>query len=294
MSGPPYPDDKRKLVDKYLLEYFPAADALSAEVYEAMRYSLFSAGKRFRPVVALSAAEVLGGAVEDTLPVACAIEMVHTYSLIHDDLPAIDNDDLRRGNPTCHRRFGEDIAILAGDALYAEAFYLIASRQTAPSEVVALQLVRELASSTGVRGMVGGQVIDIRATGGDLSGETLTLMHERKTGELITFSARSGGLVAGASEAQMAALTAYAGALGLAFQITDDILDVTGETAVLGKTAGQDQDSNKATFPKVFGLDESRRLASEAVVRAKSYLVDLPDGGRQLAELADFVYQRES
>lgn len=292
--GARYPEDKLCLVEEALKDYFPPEEKYPQIVYKAMKHSLFSGGKRFRPVLALVSCEVLGGEPQDVLPTACAIEYIHTYSLIHDDLPSIDNDVLRRGRPTCHVAFGEDIAILAGDALFAEAFYLIASRQKAKSPDKVVQIIREVSSASGVRGMVGGQVVDIKSSGKKVKPQVLEYIHSRKTGELIKVAARVGAIVAEASSGEVAVLTEYAHHLGLAFQITDDILDVIGESEALGKVVGSDEELGKVTFPGTFGLERSKQLAAREVKAAQEALGGLSQDSRQLAELAQFVYERES
>ncbi|HAW59857.1 MAG TPA: geranyl transferase [Actinobacteria bacterium] len=287
-----YPDDKRLLVEEALAHYFSSGETYPQVVYEAMRHSLFSGGKRFRPVLTLLSAEAFGCEPEDVLPTACAVEYIHTYSLIHDDLPAIDDDEMRRGQPTCHILFGEDIAILAGDALLAEAFYLIASLQKGePSKTV--QVIGELAEASSARGMVGGQVADIISTGKQVDASTLEFIHTRKTGRLIQAAARVGAILANASEEEMEILSTYAHYLGLAFQITDDILDVVGQAEVLGKKVGADQHQLKATFPDTFGLNKAMEMAREATDRAIEALDKLRADTSSLANLARFVCARE-
>lgn len=289
-----YPEDKLCLVEKALRDYFPPEEKYPRIVYRAMKHSLFSGGKRFRPVLALTSCEAFGGQAVDVLPTACAIEYIHTYSLIHDDLPSIDNDALRRGQPTCHVVFGEDVALLAGDALFAEAFHLIASEQKAENPGKVVQIIEEISRASGVRGMVGGQVVDIKSSGREVKPEILKYIHNKKTGELIKVAARAGAIVAGASSEELIILTEYAHHLGLAFQITDDILDVVGESAMLGKAVGGDEKLEKVTFPGTFGLEKSKRLAAQEVEAAKKVLEGLTRHSRPLAQLAQFVYERES
>jgi geranylgeranyl diphosphate synthase type II len=288
-----YPEDKRELAEAALHRFFPKEDKYPEVIYKAMHHSLFTGGKRFRPILTLLVAEAFGADVNKILPTACAIEYIHTYSLIHDDLPAIDNDDLRRGKPTCHVLFGEDIAILAGDALFAEAFYLIASAQntTNPSQIV--QVINELALASGVRGMVGGQVVDIQSSSKKVDSKTLNFIHTHKTGQLITAAARAGAILAGASGSDLEKVTQFSYYLGLAFQITDDILDVIGDTDVLGKKVGSDEQHNKATFPSVFGLEKAKEKAEEAVKNAINALAGLNIDTESLIELAQFVYERK-
>lgn len=286
-----YPEDTRILIEEGLRRYFPET-RYPEEIYEAMRYSLFSGGKRFRAVLVVEAAKVFGHDPGFVLPTACAAEYIHTYSLIHDDLPAIDNDDLRRGKPTCHTVYGEDIAILAGDALYSEAFRLISGMQMADDPGIIVRVINELATASGVAGMVGGQVVDIKSEGVDIDDKTLDFIHEKKTGELIKASVRAGAILAGATGAELNLLTDYAKYLGLAFQITDDILDEVGDTAVLGKTVGSDKRQEKATYPKVHGLEVAKEMAKAMTDNAKNALRALSGDGSVLADLADFVYER--
>ena len=262
-------------------------EGIPASLLEAIRYSLFAGGKRLRPALALGAAEVVSGDGAPALPVACALEMIHTYSLIHDDLPAMDDDDLRRGKPTCHKAFGEATAILAGDALLTMAFAIAA-------ETGSTAIVRELALAAGVGGMVGGQQMDLEGEGQQLGLEALQRIHRAKTGALIRVSARCGAMVAGGSTAQVAALTAYGEHLGLAFQITDDMLDVSGTEAVIGKRVGSDESRNKSTYPALLGLDESRRLAMEAVARAIAALESFGGEAAALRDLARYVLSRDA
>jgi geranylgeranyl diphosphate synthase type II len=260
-----------------------------------MHYSLFSGGKRFRAVLLVEAAKSIGYNPEMVLPAACAIEFVHTYSLIHDDLPALDNDTMRRGVATNHIKFGEDIAILAGDALLTEAFYLLSSKQQSEEPIRLVRAIEELAHAAGVAGMIGGQVVDLESEGKDVDRETLSFIHENKTGALIKASVRIGALLGGTNDAQLDALTRYAESLGLAFQIVDDILDVVGDTEKLGKTAGSDERKKKATFPSLYGLEAAKSMAYEQIALAKMALEDtgLGDKTEVLSSLADFVIERD-
>src|SRR5436309_6675192 len=260
-----------------------------------MAYSLFPGGKRLRPILSIAACRALGGRVADVLPAAAAIEMIHTYSLIHDDLPALDNDDLRRGRATSHRVFGEAMAILAGDALLTHAFEIAASypahRKLAAREVRAIRL---LARAAGVTGMIGGQVMDLEAEGRRTSYGTLLRIHKGKTGALISAAVQIGGIMAGAGPAEVGPLRAYGDSVGLAFQIIDDILDLEGSTLRLGKTIGKDARARKATFPARLGLDESRRRALAAARRAAASIAVLGGRARPLVELARFIVDRVS
>jgi geranylgeranyl diphosphate synthase type II len=262
---------------------------------EAMRYSMLAGGKRVRPTLCMEVARVFGAAPGVVLPSAAAIELIHTYSLIHDDLPAMDDDDYRRGQPTAHKKFGEAIAILAGDAFFGEALTLITVQQEGTCQQV-LEVVRELAGSTGVEGMVGGQVMDMNQTGvgARTDPETLYMIHKYKTGALITSSARIGAILAGADEAGRAAISEYAGELGLCFQIVDDVLNATSTREALGKSAGSDAEQNKATFVEVFGLEGARNEADATCERALAALARIDGDTSGLEALALFVRHRGS
>jgi len=282
-------DTRRNEVDAALERYLPIAPACPARVGEAMRYSLFAGGKRLRPILALAAAEPVArnhgvtpeAARRLALPAACALELIHTYSLVHDDLPAMDDDTLRRGRPTSHVVFGEGQAILAGDALLTEAFALMAREPDDPALAARkLHAIRIVADAAGPCGMVGGQAIDLEAAGSGsaFDGHGLRAMHARKTGALIQASAAAGAIMAGADAPQLDAIERYAAELGLAFQIVDDILDVEGASQALGKTAGKDAAAGKPTYPALYGLEVSRRMAADCVDRAIAAL-DLRAGG---------------
>jgi geranylgeranyl pyrophosphate synthase len=297
----------RTRVESAVEHYLPKPPACPALLSEAMRYSLHAGGKRLRPVLALAAAHAVArddrNALDFALPAACAVEFIHTYSLIHDDLPAMDNDTLRRGRPTLHVVYGEGIAILAGDALQAEAFALLAREPvTGDDGVVArkVEALRVVAEAAGAVGMVGGQVIDLQAAGqvpghaAVIDADGLRAMHLRKTGALIRASAVSGAIMAAADRATLAAVEQWAGHVGLAFQIIDDILDVEGSAADLGKTVGKDAVSAKPTYPSMFGVDRARALASECAERAAAILSDaqLTDGW--LNPIAEWVLTRKN
>jgi geranylgeranyl diphosphate synthase type II len=286
-----YPDKLRRLVDDYLagLDFgvAPAARPLVA----AMRYSLLAGGKRIRPVLSLAVAERLGRPFEAILPFAAALELIHTYSLIHDDLPAIDDDSLRRGLPTCHVKFGEDVAILAGDGLFAEAFRLITDRQQGePARV--LGALSEVARATGVQGMVGGQYMDVAGTA--TCDDELRQLHALKTGRLIEAAVAGAALLSGASDAEVEAYREFAREIGLLFQIVDDILDVDGEADDLGKTAGKDAQLDKTTYVSRFGLDGARRLAGESHARARASLTELGGDVGSLTAVTDYILYRRS
>jgi len=292
IQEPGYPEDLRGQVDAYLAELAYSHRAETAGLEAAMRYSLLAGGKRIRPVLCLATARALGldGAV--LLPTAAALELIHTYSLIHDDLPAMDDDALRRGRPTSHVAHGEDVAILAGDALFAEAIRLIAERQEGePSGVLAA--IREIATATGVDGMVGGQYVDVTGES-DASPEALRLLHSLKTGRLITASVCSTLVLSGAPERQEAGLRRFASELGILFQIVDDILDVTGSDEELGKPHGSDERHGKLTYVSLFGLDRARQLAAESREQARRALEEADGETTTLSAIAEFIYTRQS
>ena len=292
-----YLKERCRVVDGALERYLPREDDLPFNLHRAMRYSVFAGGKRVRPILMLAACEAVGGTVDQALPAACALEMIHTYSLIHDDLPAMDDDDFRRGNPTNHKVFGEATAILAGDALLTEAFILLSDdgASAGVTPVARLQVIREIAVCAGSRGMVGGQVVDMESEGHrDIDFATVQYIHTHKTGALIKASVRSGALLGGASPGQLDAVTRYGEAIGLAFQIADDILDIEGTTEEIGKDAGSDEARGKATYPAVIGLAESRRLAAELVDRAFSALAPFGDRADPLRDIATYIIKRKS
>ncbi len=287
-----YPTDLQRRIDAYL-ERLDLGDGAGTErLAEAMRYSLLAGGKRIRPVLALASAEALGHDPERVLPLAGALEMVHTYSLIHDDLPAMDDDDLRRGQPTCHKAFGEDVAILAGDGLFAEALRLVIERQAGePANVLAA--VREVTAAAGVGGMVGGQFLDITAPD-DLDAAALRRLHELKTGRLIAASVTSVLLLFGAGEPATIHYGRFAAELGVLFQIVDDILDVTGDDAALGKPSGSDERHGKRTYVSVFGIDRARELARESHAEAVRALAEANGSTGRLEQIADYILTRQT
>jgi geranylgeranyl diphosphate synthase, type II len=283
---------RQKEVDRALDRFLPRASVAPATIHKAMRYSLFAGGKRLRPILCLAAAEACGGKFAAALPHACAVECIHTYSLIHDDLPSMDNDDLRRGRPTCHKVFGDAIAILAGDALLTVAFE-IASRARPVSRYDLRDVMREITEAAGSRKLIAGQVADLEAEGKALNREQVRSIHENKTAALLTASVRLGAMAANAATRQLAAVTAFGRALGLAFQVIDDILDVTQTSEKLGKSAGKDLAAKKATYPAVFGLDKSRSEARRLTKQAHRALDTLGDDGDVLRALADYLLARE-
>ena len=290
--NPVYPDRLRAEVERYLERLRFSGERPSAGLEEAMRYSLLAGGKRIRPVLALATAEAIGREPASVLPLAGALELIHTYSLIHDDLPAMDDDDLRRGRPTCHRAFGEDVAILAGDGLYAEAFRLLLTEQQAEPEDL-LSAAAELASATGVQGMVGGQYVDVAATAPP-GPDGLRRLHELKTGRLIAASIECVLLLSGAGKRDTISLfRVFASELGVLFQIVDDILDVTGSEETLGKQQGSDERLGKRTYVTEFGLDGARALAKESHQRARAALAGAaPTSALELEQITDFIATR--
>ena len=287
-----YPTDLQRRVDAYLEQLTLSGGPGTDRLAEAMRYSLLAGGKRIRPVLALATAEALGRDAEDLLPLAAALEMIHTYSLIHDDLPAMDDDDLRRGKPTCHKAFGEDVAILAGDGLFAEALQLALARQEGPPANV-LAALREITAAAGVDGMVGGQFLDITAPD-DLDPAALRRLHELKTGRLIAASVRSVLLLAGEDEPATIHYGRFAAELGVLFQIVDDILDVTGDEASLGKPQGSDERHGKRTYVSVFGLERARELAVESHAEARAALAETGGSAGRLEQIADYILTRQT
>jgi geranylgeranyl diphosphate synthase, type II len=291
-----YLQERKGLVDDALARYLPSEENYPQVIFRAMRYSVFAGGKRVRPILAIAAAEAIGGTAADVLPLACALECIHTYSLIHDDLPALDNDDYRRGRLTSHKVFGEANAILAGDALLTFAFELIGDaqhwRQFTPARV--LQVIYEIAYAIGTFGMIGGQVADLEMEGRAVDLPALQYIHAHKTGALIRASVRSGAILGGGSPAEVESLTQYGMHIGLAFQIMDDILDVRGDEQLMGKALRKDNERQKATYPRLLGLDESETRAQAAVTAGIAILSPLGERGAVLRDLARFIIARES
>lgn len=288
-----YLQERAQLVDRALQEYLPREEERPQSLHRAMRYSTLSGGKRLRPILVIAGAEAVGGEAQQVLPTACAIELIHTFSLVHDDLPAIDNDTLRRGRPTCHVQFGEAIAILAGDALFAGAFELIALNvQTVPAERV-VEVLRIIAQASGTRGMVGGQVVDIESEGREVDAQTVEYIHRHKTAALIRASVVCGAVLAGAQGWQIEALSRYGECVGLAFQIADDLLNVTGDPLKTGKAVGTDAARGKATYPKLFGVEASRLRARQLVHEAVTALNPFGAPAEPLRAIAHLVVERE-
>ena len=289
-----YLDAERRRVEQELERILPAADERPPSIHRAMRYSVFAGGKRLRPILCLEAGRLFGGEERVLLRLAAALELIHTYSLIHDDLPALDNDDLRRGKPSSHRAFGEAIAILAGDALLTLAFETLAAPGLIPAERQ-IRLVRELAHGIGTRGgMVGGQVVDLEATGKPAEAATLEYIHAAKTGSFLRASVRTGAVAAGAAEDDLGRASVYGEKIGLAFQIEDDLLDVLGSPAALGKAVGKDGSRYKATYPALYGVEESQRMAARLVEEACEALAPYGERAEHLEEIARFLITRKS
>lgn len=292
MSLEAYLRSQIKVIDRALNRFLPTARTKPGTMHEAMRYSLFAGGKRLRPVLALAAAEACGGSVEAALPAACAVECIHTYSLVHDDLPCMDDDDLRRGRPTSHKVYGEGIAVLVGDALLTIAFDIVA--QTKPTKRWSTAaIVRELARASGSQHLIAGQVMDLEGEGKPATAAQLKFIHQSKTAALLACSIRLGAMSANATEAQLAALGSFGESTGLAFQVIDDILDVTQTTEKLGKTAGKDVAATKATYPAVFGLEKSRKEARRLTEAALAELKPFGAKAARLRQLADYLLARE-
>jgi geranylgeranyl diphosphate synthase type II len=298
-----YLQEKKEIVDSALEKYFPNRPDSAGEgvfptsLHKAIRYSLFAGGKRIRPILSMAAFEAVGGKGNGILPFACALEMIHTYSLIHDDLPALDNDDYRRGKPTCHKVFGEAIGILAGDGLLTEAFKLMTSQSVQGPSLRdggwVLDVIHEVAQAAGIFGMVGGQVLDIESEGKEVDLPTLQYIHTHKTGALILVSVRVGARLGGAKEETLKAFTRYGERIGLAFQIADDILNVEGKAALLGKKTGSDLSRGKATYPSLLGVEESKRRARELLEFAVDAIRSFGPEAEPLRKIAGFILSRE-
>jgi geranylgeranyl diphosphate synthase, type II len=287
-----YLKSRQKRIDRALNKYLPKATTKPATIHQAMRYSLFAGGKRLRPILCLAAAETCGGKIDNAMPLACAVECIHTYSLVHDDLPSMDNDDFRRGRATCHKIFGDGIAVLAGDALLTIAFEIVASAKPGPRFGLSV-LLTEIAVAAGSQKLIAGQVADLEAEGKRTTREELRYIHENKTAAILTTTVRLGAMSANATANQMKAITRFGRALGLAFQIIDDILDVTQTSEKLGKSAGKDITARKATYPAVIGLERSRAEARRLTRQAHSALSIFDDNAEALHALANYLLERE-
>ena len=293
MNLPSFFEEDRAAVDAAIDRLMPGEDRQPVSIHRAMRYSVQAGGKRVRPILCLETARMFSGDVTSSLPVACAIEFIHTYSLIHDDLPALDNDDLRRGKPTCHKKFDEATAILAGDALLTLAFETLANAPVEPSRRVAI--ISHVAASAGtVGGMVGGQVADVEAGGRTVTPAELEYIHRSKTAALIRASVAAGAISGGADEEDVSRLTRFGETIGWAFQVVDDVLDVEESSAALGKTAGKDAAQQKATYPALFGLEKSRGFAKELESRAMAELEPYGPRAARLRELAELIVHRRA
>lgn len=280
-----YIKKKREIVNQALKGCLPNENKEPKSLHRAMRYSVFAGGKRLRPILAMASFEAVGGRGKAILPVACALELIHTYSLIHDDLPCMDDDDLRRGKPTLHKVYGDGMAVLAGDALHALAFELLLQAKNP-------QVVYEVAKAIGTEGMIGGQVKDLEAEGKKVSLREVEYIHTHKTGRLLRASVKAGAILGCADKATLSALSSYGEKFGLAFQIVDDILDVVGKEEVIGKKKGSDKANSKATYPEVIGLEESKKLAKDLLTQAKNRLRVLKNKKWVFEKLADYVYER--
>ena len=284
---------RQKLIDRALDRYLPKANTKPTTLHRAMRYSLFAGGKRLRPILCLAAAEACGGKVDDALPLACALESIHTYSLVHDDLPSMDNDDFRRGRPTCHKVFGEGIAVLAGDALLTIAFEIVSRAKPKPRYDMAT-LLREIAVAAGSQKLIAGQVADLEAEGKNVKRRELQFIHKNKTAAILRSSVRLGAMSANADTRKFSAITRFGQRLGLAFQVIDDILDVTQTSEILGKSAGKDVAAKKATYPAVIGLERSREEARRLTREAHNALAIFSNRDAEaLHTLANYLLERE-
>ena len=295
MNTPQYMTRNRKRVDEalemLLLGDSHATEDVPPRLLQGLRYSVLDGGKRLRPILVLASAEAVGGDSQVAMPAACAIELIHTFSLIHDDLPCMDDDDLRRGKPTSHKVFGEAIALLAGDALFALAFEMLMTLRTDHARIRACTL--EIAQASGLHGMVGGQVADMELSRKQATLDDVRAVHRRKTGALIQASTTVGGIIGGGSDQQIEALRQYGGAIGMAFQIQDDILDVTGDTRKTGKSGGSDERNEKATYPRLVGPDRAKEMATEAVERGIAALASFDSSADPLRRIAKFIIERE-
>lgn len=288
-----YLEIRRRWVDEALEDYLPTTDQWPTKLNESVRYSMFAGGKRLRPILALSAAEAAKKDPKTVLPVACALEMIHTYSLIHDDLPAMDDDDLRRGRPTNHKVYGEAVAILAGDSLLTLAFHTIAQHSKNGHSEKSIRVLSKISQAAGPQGMVGGQVQDLLSEKKKISPEELENLHRHKTGALIQVSLEVGAIFAGASEAQIEALSQFGGSIGLSFQIADDLLDIEGGEEI-GKDVGSDLEKEKATYPSIMGVEASRELAKKLTADALEALREFDESADPLREIAQYVVNRKN
>ena len=289
-----YLEDRQNIVEEALYRYLPE-DGIPTEIYKAVRYSVFNGGKRIRPILCLAAAEAVGGDLVPAMPVACALELIHTYSLIHDDLPSMDNDDFRRGKPTCHKVFGENIAILAGDALLTEAFSLLSRAEKVMfSAERRLAIIQEIAEAAGIGGMVGGQALDVISEKSGADQKILQEIHRRKTAALIVAAVKSGALIFNAGKDKIQSLTEYGINVGLAFQISDDILNVEGDSELMGKGTGSDAARNKLTYPSLMGIQKAKEKLAEHIEAAVASLSGFGERSMPLVVIARYIKERKS
>ncbi len=289
-----YLQDRQNIIEEALHRYLPEENSPS-EIFKAVHYSVFNGGKRIRPILCLAAAEAVGGDLAPAMPVACALELIHTYSLIHDDLPSMDNDDFRRGKPTCHKVFGENIAILAGDALLTEAFSLLSrAEKVIFSSERRLAVIQEIATAAGIFGMVGGQALDVLAEKSGADENSLVEIHRRKTGALIVAAVKSGAIIFNAGKEKLQALTEYGMNIGQAFQIADDILNVEGDRELMGKETGSDAARNKPTYPALMGMEKAKEKLSEHIEAAVTNLFGFDERAMPLVVIARYIKERKS
>ena len=290
-----YLQDRQKIVEEALEHYLPGEDNIPADIYKAVRYSVFNGGKRIRPILCLAATEAVGGDLGPAIPVACALELIHSYSLIHDDLPAMDDDDFRRGKPTCHKVFGENIAILAGDALLTEAFVILSHvEKVRLSAERRLAVIQEIAKAAGICGMVGGQALDVLSGKSVSDEDTLNEIHRRKTGALIVAAVKSGAIIFNARKDKIQALAEYGINVGLAFQVADDILNVEGDRELMGKKTGSDAAHDKLTYPSLLGLDLAKEKLAKYIDAAEASLSGFDERARPLLVIARYIMERKS
>lgn len=290
-----YLRDRRRIVEEALFKYLPAENNTPAEIYKAVRYSVFAGGKRIRPILCLAAAEACGGNIASSMPVACSLELIHTYSLIHDDLPSMDNDDFRRGKPTCHKVFGENIAILAGDALLTEAFVLLSRAEKVDSSAEKLlAVIHEIAQAAGIAGMVGGQTLDVLSEKSSPDLEVLQQIHRRKTGAMIKAAVVSGAIMSDAPKDKIQALADYGMNIGIAFQIADDILNVEGDRELMGKETGSDKALGKVTYPSLMGMDYAKQELQNSIDKAMICLAVFDKRALPLRQIARYIMERKS
>ncbi|NLY10481.1 MAG: polyprenyl synthetase family protein [Firmicutes bacterium] len=295
MSLDLYLTNKADFIEKQLEKALPANDIYPSIIHEAMRYSVLGGGKRLRAILALAACEVFSGSFEQAIGFACALEMIHAYTLVHDDLPCMDDDDYRRGKLTTHKVFGEGIAVLAGDALLTLAFEELAKmpEKYQVSTEVTIQLIKEVSEAIGSQGVIGGQVVDLDSEGKSIDSNVLEYIHHHKTGKLFIASLKGGALIGGANEEQLKAVVDFGTYFGLAFQITDDVLDLTGDATRLGKPVGSDTEQGKNTYPSIFGLENAQEMAKECILNCHQAVTSLPKTASILGDIADFILNRD-